>query len=71
MGQQPEPGEDEDGTPIDDAVDFDVRYRQMNIRKAKETKRSMQGLANAINRQLQEVRDHLKWVDEKTRRPLP
>ena len=61
---------DEDEGPLDDSADFDVRYRQAAIRKRKENKRSIQGTANAIERNLQSARDNLKWVDEKTRRPL-
>lgn len=62
--------DEEDGTPVDDAVDFDVRYRQSEIRKHRELRRTMQALANEIDRRLQGVRDKMTWVDEKTRRPL-
>lgn len=63
-------GRDEDGKPFDDAVDFDLRFRQLSIRKRREGKRAMQHLGDELARRLQEERDKMTWVDEKTRRPL-
>lgn len=63
-------GCDEDGVPIDDAVDFALGIRQERIRKRNEGKRMMEQAKNQINRDYQQYRDQMKWVDERTRKPL-
>ena len=69
------PGTDEQPEdPMDDAVDFDVTIRQRAIREAhakrKDEIRVLTTLSREITASLQSCRDSLKWVDERTRRPL-
>ena len=60
----------DDETPLDDSCDFDLRFRQLQIRKDAEMKRIMGVLAGQINASLQSTRNTMRFVDEKTRRPL-
>ena len=69
------PGTDEQPEdPMDDAVDFAVTIRQRAIReqhaKRKDELRALTTLSREITASLQSCRDGLKWVDERTRKPL-
>lgn len=69
------PGTDEQpDDPMDDAVDFDVRLRQRAIREQNKRReaelRALTTLSREITASLQSCRNSLRWVDERTRKPL-
>jgi hypothetical protein len=56
--------DDDDDTPIDDAVDFDVKRRQHCIRQGRAVRLSMLSTAEAIQRSLQSYRDTMRFTDD-------